>query len=187
MSLALVKACTLSTSVWRAWTVSSRHGDESFGFERVVKGLIDDKENVRARGCGVLIFGFGVIFGTGKQISGAAEIGDELGDADAVRCAREKDWVVEKTGGKAASGIGIHCGETEISVGHQSRTRFADVLLRGESAQSADGDLRIIFESDGFGLRQSEGRAGLRLLLRRVLRIRWAARCLSVELRGMRR
>src|SRR5205807_3033513 len=42
----------------------------------------------------------------------------------------------------------------------------ADILLRSEGTQAADGDLRIVLDGCGFGLRQGERRAGRRGLCR---------------------
>src|SRR5271170_1948095 len=121
-----------------------RDGDESFGLQRVVEGLVNDEENVRSRGSGGLIFGLGVIFRAGKQIGCAAKVGDELTDAYAVRCSRIKDRIGKRTSREAASGVGVHGSEAEIGIGHKSRTGFADILQRRESAQPTNSDLRII-------------------------------------------
>ncbi len=95
-----------------------RHADESLGFQRVVKGLVHDKKNVSPRGRGILIFGLRAVFGAGKQIGGAAEIGNKLCYGRAARGPREKGRSVEKTGGDAASRVGIHGCEAEIGIRH---------------------------------------------------------------------
>jgi hypothetical protein len=129
-----------------------RDSDKRFGFERIVKGLVDNEQNVGAGGGRVLILGFGAVLGAGKQIGGAAEIGDELADSGTTGGTGVNGRVVESTSGNAAAGVGIDGRETEVGGGQQGGANFADVLLRGESAQFADGNLRIVFDGDGFGL-----------------------------------
>ena len=134
--------------------------DQSLRVERIVKGLIHGQEDVRACGRRILIFGFGAEFRTGKQITRAAEVGDELVDAGAAGRAREKDGIIQKAGGDTAPGIRIHSGEAQIGIGQECRAGFTDVLLGSKRTQSSDGDLRIVLEGDRFGLGQGQGRRG---------------------------
>ena len=143
-----------------------RDAREGLRVQRIVEGLVDGQENVRAGSGGILILGFGGELGTGKQVGGAAKIRNELADGGAFGSTREKDGIVEETGSEAAARIGVHGSQAQVGIGQESGARFADILLRSEGTQAADGDLRIVLDGCGFGLRQGERRAGRRGLCR---------------------
>ena len=84
-----------------------RHGHQRLGFQHIVKSLVDRQDDLGCGGSGVLIFGLGLVFGVREQVRGAAEVGDQLADSRASRGAREKNRIVETTGGEAAPGIGV--------------------------------------------------------------------------------
>jgi len=92
-----------------------------------------------------LIFGLGQVIGAGKQIRGPTKVGDQLAGGRASRGAREKNRIVESTGGEAAPGIGVYRGDVEIGVGEQRRASFPDILARHQSAQFSDRDLGDCF------------------------------------------
>src|SRR5579864_7219253 len=73
-----------------------RDTDQRLGVQRIVEGLIDGQKDIRAGSCGILVFGFGTEFGAGKQVGGAAKIGDQLAYGGASGGAREKSGIVQE-------------------------------------------------------------------------------------------
>src|SRR6266851_7680919 len=102
-----------------------RDDNESLCFQDVVESLVDHESDLGGGSRGVLIFGFGLRFGAGEQIPGAAEVGDQLADRGAGGGAREKDGIVQAAGGEAAAGVGVHSGDAEIGVGEERRAGLA--------------------------------------------------------------
>src|SRR6266481_125780 len=111
------------------------HGHQRLGFQHIVKSLVHRQDDLGRGGCGILIFGLGLVFGAGEQVRGAAEIGDQLADGRASRGAWEKNRIVKATGGKAAPGIGVYRSDAEIGVG-RSAERASRTYWRATSARS---------------------------------------------------
>src|SRR4029077_11573438 len=87
---------------------------------------------------------FGLKLRPRHEICRAPEIGHQLTYGGARRGARKKDWVIERSGGDAASRFGINSGEAHIRGRQEGGARLAQILLRLERAQLPDGDLGIV-------------------------------------------
>ena len=74
----------LSTSTWRAATVSSSHFHQRLRAQRSEKGLIDMQEDVVPGRLGGLFGGAGLQARGGYQVGGASRVADQLVEGNAL-------------------------------------------------------------------------------------------------------
>ena len=103
---------------------------------------------------------------------GAAKIGDQLLDGDAVGEAIVDDGIIQRAGGDAAVVLRFHAGGTAVSVRKIFRAGFSDLRLRDCGQIRSGLNLRVILKGDLLCLLQGEAlrcRGRRRSLRRRLL------------------
>ncbi len=133
------------------------HAENGLGLLRLEVGLIDEGNTfARARALPIRL-GEREAFRSGGQVPGAAKIGDELAEQDAVRLPAQDGRVVQSTrcadarvllgefvpaepvGDVITGGDGAEFGG---DLGKERGANFADHLLRGERLELRDADRR---------------------------------------------
>ena len=133
-----------------------RNGNQGFSLQSVEEGLIYRQSYLRGSGFGQIFLRPGAIFRTGEQVVGASKIGNELADGNTGGRAWKNYGIVQAARRYAAVVVSIHGGNAQVGVGKKRGPGFTNGLLRDERLQFADGDLRIIFQRDGFGFAKGQ-------------------------------